>query len=200
MVHDAGVAAPTDGLEIRAFADREAWREWLAAEHARVPGIWIRFPRGGRGESSLTHREALEDAIAFGWIDGQRRRLDDRHWLQRFTPRTVRSRWSVINRRTALALIERGAMQPAGLREVERAQADGRWDAAYEGQARMAVPDDLAAALAARPEARARFDGLDSRNRYAILYRVQDAKRPETRARRIAGFVDMLERGDTIYP
>ena len=195
-----GVTTPTDGLEIRAFADREAWRAWLAAEHRRAPGVWIRFPRGGRGDASVTHAEALEDAIAFGWIDGQRRRLDDHHWLQRFTPRTARSRWSAINRRTALGLIERGAMQPAGLREVERARADGRWDAAYEGQARMAVPDDLAAALAARPGLRARFDALDSRNRYSILYRVQDAKRPATRARRIAGFVDMLERGDTIHP
>lgn len=182
------------------FPSRAAWRAWLAAEHGSARGVWIRFPRGGRGETSVTHPEALEEAIAFGWIDGQRRRLDEEHWLTRFTPRTARSRWSVINRRTAQALIERGAMQPAGLREVERAQADGRWAAAYEGQASIAVPDDLRAALDARPAARERFERLDSRNRYAILYRVGDAKRPETRARRIATFVDMLERGETLYP
>ena len=139
-------------------------------------------------------------AIAHGWIDGTRKRLDERHWLQRFTPRRARSKWSKVNRDKAVELIERGEMTPAGLAEVERAKADGRWDAAYAGQRTATVPDDLERALDESPAARERFAALDSRNRYAILYRIGDAKKPETRARRIAKFVAMLNEGGTIYP
>jgi len=163
-------------------------------------GVWVQFAKAGSGIESVTHDEALEVALCHGWIDGQVRRLDGRYFVQRFTPRRARSRWSKRNREAAVALIAGGAMTPAGLREVERAQADGRWDAAYEGQASASVPDDLAAALAASPDALAFFESLDSQNRYAILYRVQDAKRPDTRARRIEQFVAMCREGRTVHP
>jgi uncharacterized protein YdeI (YjbR/CyaY-like superfamily) len=185
---------------VLSFPSREAWAEWLAAHVSAEEGVWLRLERKGAGPVPLTHAEALEVAIAHGWIDGTRKRLDERHWLQRFTPRRPRSKWSQVNRRKALELIERGAMTPAGMAEVERARADGRWDAAYAGQRTMAVPDDLARELDGNPSAAALFAELDSRNRYAILYRIADAKRPETRARRIAKFVAMLEAGETIYP
>src|SRR5919201_4350186 len=152
------------------------------------------------GIPSVAYPEVLDTALCFGWIDGRRNALDDTYFLQRFTPRRARSRWSRINREKAEALIAAGRMRPAGLAEVERAKADGRWDAAYEGQASIAVPDDLQRELDARPAAKAFYAKLSSQNRYAILYRLQDAKRPETRARRLATFVAMLERGETLYP
>ena len=142
----------------------------------------------------------LETALCFGWIDGRREGLDDTWFLQRFTPRRGRSKWSRINRDTVERLTGEGRMRPAGLVEVERAKADGRWAAAYEGQRSTSVPDDLRRELEARPAAREFFETLTSQNRYAILYRLQDAKRPETRARRLAQFVEMLERGETVYP
>jgi uncharacterized protein YdeI (YjbR/CyaY-like superfamily) len=182
------------------FASADAWEAWLAAEHASSDGIWIRFAKKGSGVASVTYAEALEAALCYGWIDGQSERVDDSWFLQRFTPRRARSPWSRRNRDRALALIEEGRMQPAGLRELERAQDDGRWDAAYEGPATATVPDDLRRALDENPDARDRFATLDSRNRYAILYRVQEAKRPETRARRIATFVAMLAEGKTLHP
>jgi uncharacterized protein YdeI (YjbR/CyaY-like superfamily) len=183
------------------LASRSEWEAWLAAAHDSTPdGVWIEFARKGSGIPSVTHDEALEVALCYGWIDGQTRRGDETHYLQRFLPRRPRSKWSKINRAKAEALIAAGAMQPAGLAEVERARADGRWAAAYDAQSTATVPEDLAAELAARPAARAFFDGLDSRNRYAILHRLQDAKRPETRARRLATFVAMLEAGERIYP
>jgi uncharacterized protein YdeI (YjbR/CyaY-like superfamily) len=183
------------------FASREDWEAWLDASYASTPdGVWIEFARRGSGLASVTHAEALEVALCYGWIDGQVRRGDETHYAQRFLPRRPRSKWSKVNRAKAEALIESGAMRPAGLAEVERARADGRWDAAYDAQSRAAVPDDLAAELAARPAARAFFEALDSRNRYAILHRLQDAKKPETRARRLAKFVAMLEAGERIHP
>ena len=182
------------------FSSRGDWVAWLAENHADAAGVWLRLERKTPGSTALTYPEALEAAIAHGWIDGTRKRLDERHYLQRFTPRRARSKWSKINRDKAVDLIERGEMTPAGVREVERAKADGRWDAAYAGQRTMEVPDDLHAELDRNPVARERFAGLDSRNRYAILYRIGDAKRPETRARRIAKFVAMLNAGETIYP
>lgn len=182
------------------FSSRGDWAAWLAENHADAAGVWLRLERKAPGSTALTYPEALEAAIAHGWIDGTRKRLDERHYLQRFTPRRARSKWSKINRDKAVDLIERGEMTPAGLREVERAKADGRWDAAYAGQRTMEVPEDLRAELDRNPVARERFAGLDSRNRYAILYRIGDAKRPETRARRIAKFVAMLNEGETIYP
>jgi len=182
------------------FPSREAWWAWLSEHHADPVGVWLRLERKRAGSAPLTHPEALEAAIAHGWIDGTRRRLDERHYVQRFTPRRARSKWSRINREKAMELIERGEMTPAGLAEVERARADGRWDAAYAGQRTMEVPDDLRSELERDPAAAAFFAGLDSRNRYSILYRIDDAKRPETRARRIEKFVAMLAAGETLYP
>jgi uncharacterized protein YdeI (YjbR/CyaY-like superfamily) len=191
--------APADAPTI-AFASREDWAAWLEEHHAEPDGLWIRFAKKASGIPSVTYAEALDVALAYGWIDGQTKPVDADWYLQRFTPRRARSRWSKRNRTKALELIERGEMKPSGLAEVERAQADGRWDAAYDSPGTIEEPDDLRAALDASPAARGLFAELDSRNRYAILYRVHDAKRPETRARRIAEFVAMLERGETPYP
>jgi uncharacterized protein YdeI (YjbR/CyaY-like superfamily) len=181
------------------FASRDAWEAWLDAHHEDSDGVWLKIAKKGSGLESVTHPEALETALCFGWIDGRRRALDERHFLQRFTPRRARSRWSKINRDKATELIESGRMRPAGLREVAAARADGRWDAAYEGQRTATVPEDLQRALDADERASAFFATLSSQNRYAILYRVQDAKRPETRARRIERFVAMLREGRAIH-
>jgi uncharacterized protein YdeI (YjbR/CyaY-like superfamily) len=183
-----------DDLPVLGFASRDAWAAWLHAEHTTAPGVWLRFAKKGSGRASVTYVEAVEVALCYGWIDGQTRSLDSEHWLQRFTPRRARSRWSKIT-----ALIAAGAMQPAGLAEVQRAQADGRWDAAYAGPREMTVPDDLRAALEANDAAREFFATLTGANRYAILYRIHDAKRPDTRARRIATFVAMLAAGETLH-
>jgi len=192
---------PADGEPpVVAFPSREAWSAWLAENHGQAAGVWLRLERKGAGPAPLTHPEALEAAIAHGWIDGTRKRLDERHYLQRFTPRRARSKWPRINRDKAMELIERGEMTAAGLAEVERARADGRWDAAYAGQRTMEVPGDFEAELERNPAAAELFAALDSRNRYAILYRISDAKKPETRSRRIAKFVAMLNEGNTIYP
>ena len=182
------------------FPTQSAWAAWLSEHHTDPVGVWLKLERKGASPAPLTHPEALEAAISHGWIDGTRKRLDDRHYIQRFTPRRPRSRWSKINRAKAEELIERGEMAPAGLAEVARARADGRWDAAYDGQRTMAVPDDLRAALDRVPAAAALFAELDSRNRYSILYRVGEAKKAETRARRIEKFVAMLAAGETLYP
>jgi uncharacterized protein YdeI (YjbR/CyaY-like superfamily) len=182
-----------------AFASAAEWEAWLEQNHASADGVWIKMAKKGSGIESVRYPEVLESALCFGWIDGRREALDDRHFLQRFTPRRPRSRWSRINRDTAERLIAEGRMRPAGLAEVERAKEDGRWEAAYEGQKSITVPDDLQRELDARPKAKASFDELSSQNRYAILYRLQDAKRPETRARRLEKFVAMLEAGETIY-
>ena len=189
-----------DELPILEFATPAAWEAWLAREHASAPGVWLKLAKRGSGHASVTYAEALDVALAFGWIDGRKGRFDEAWWLQRFTPRTPTSRWSQVNRAKALALIEAGRMHPAGMREVERAQADGRWDAAYASQRTMDVPADLQAALDADPAAAACFATLDRANRYAVLYRVQDAKRPATRARRIEQFVAMLAAGEKLHP
>jgi uncharacterized protein YdeI (YjbR/CyaY-like superfamily) len=175
------------------------WGEWLDANHAASEGVWIKMAKKNAGVDSVRYPEVLETALCFGWIDGRREALDERYFLQRFTPRRPRSRWSRINRETAERLIVEGRIQPAGLAEVERARGDGRWEAAYEGQRSSSVPDDLQRELDARPKAKAFFAELSSQNRYAILYRLQDAKRPETRARRLAKFVAMLEAGEAIH-
>jgi uncharacterized protein YdeI (YjbR/CyaY-like superfamily) len=183
-----------------AFPSHQDWRAWLEEHHAESAGVWLQIPHKGTGTPGLTYSDALDAALCFGWIDGQKAKADlDGHWLQRFTPRKPRSRWSRINRDRATRLLDEGLMRPAGLREIERAKADGRWDAAYEGQRAATVPDDLRAALAANTAAQAEFDVLDSANRYAILYRIAEAKRPETRARRIAKYVAMLAEGGRIH-
>jgi uncharacterized protein YdeI (YjbR/CyaY-like superfamily) len=186
-------------LPIIGFDSRGAWEAWLEDHHGTPDGVWVKIAKKGSGLPSVTYAEALEVALCFGWIDGQKRAFDERYFLQRFTPRRPRSRWSLNNCRKVEALIASGAMRPAGLREVEAAKADGRWDAAYAGMASAQVPDDLRAALDADPAASAAFDALDAANRYAILYRVGDARRPETRARRIETFVAMLARGERIH-
>jgi uncharacterized protein YdeI (YjbR/CyaY-like superfamily) len=182
-----------------AFSSQQAFREWLAAEHATSDGIWIRFAKKASGIASVDYAEALDVALCFGWIDGQTRSIDDDWYAQRWTPRRKRSPWSKRNRDKAAALIATGQMQTAGLAEIERAKADGRWDRAYDGAKNATVPDDLQAALDANPKAAAFFATLTGSKRYAILYRLQDAKRPETRQRRLETFVAMLERGETLH-
>ncbi len=182
------------------FGSSEEWEAWLAVHHADSPGLWLKIAKKGATDRTISYADALDVALCHGWIDGQKGRFDDDHWLQRFTPRKPGSRWSKINTERASALIEAGRMRPAGLREVERAQADGRWGQAYESQSRITVPEDLARALAANHRARDFFATLDSVNRYAILYRIGTAKRPETRARRIATFVAMLGEHRKIHP
>jgi len=182
-----------------AFQSDAAWEAWLEEHHATSDGLWVKIAKKGSGIPTVAYPEVLETALCFGWIDGQRKALDDRYFLQRFTPRRARSKWSQINREKVEALTKAGRMRPSGVAEVERAKADGRWDAAYGGQATMTVPDDLQAELDARPQAAAFFASLSSQNRYAILFRLHDAKRPETRARRLAKFVAMLEAGETIH-
>jgi uncharacterized protein YdeI (YjbR/CyaY-like superfamily) len=182
------------------FDSATAWERWLAENHRTAPGVRVKIAKKGAGVPSVHYPEVLDIAISYGWIDGVRNAFDGTFFLQRFTPRGPRSRWSQVNRAKALELIESGRMKPAGLREVERARADGRWDDAYEPQSQATVPEDLQQALDANPKAREFFDTLRGQNRYAILYRVRDAKRPETRARRIAQFVEMCARGETIYP
>jgi uncharacterized protein YdeI (YjbR/CyaY-like superfamily) len=190
----------SDSLPVISFKTSAAWESWLRAEHASSPGVWLKIAKKSADAHSVSYAEALAIALCYGWIDGQKGRLDDDYWLQRFTPRTARSRWSLINTDKASALIEAARMQPAGLHEVELARADGRWDAAYQGQRSITVPADLERALAASDAARAFFETISSVNRYAILYRIGDARRPETRARRIAQYVAMLEAGKTLHP
>lgn len=189
-----------DDLPTLTFASQADWETWLEAHHAGSRGVWIKIAKKAAGIPSITHAEALESALCYGWIDGQRVGFDEAYFLQKFTPRRARSGWSRVNREKALELIAAGRMRPGGLREVERAQADGRWDAAYEPQSAITVPDDLQRELDANPDAQAFFNTLDSRNRYAILYRLQTAKRAETRAARLQKFVTMLAQGQKIYP
>ncbi|SRR6266480_1868174 len=181
--------------------DAAAWRVWLGEHHAEPGGVWLVLAKKGTEDpTSLTYDQALEEALCHGWIDGQVRRRDEATYRQRFTPRRRRSSWSKRNTGHAERLFVEGRMHPAGLAEVERAKADGRWDAAYAGPASIEVPLDLAEALAAEPKAQAMFESLDSRNRYAVLHRISSAKRADTRARRIEQFVTMLARGETVYP
>ncbi len=180
--------------------DAVAWRKWLGSHHENSRGVWLVVSKKGTiTPTRLTYDQALEEALSHGWIDGQAQRRDDRSYRLRFTPRRSRSAWSKRNTVIADRLISEGRMHPAGVAEIERAKSDGRWQAAYHGQATIKVPDDLTAALNTQPAAKAMFQILSAPNRYAVLYRIQDAKRPETRARRIEQFVAMLARGETIY-
>lgn len=188
-----------DDLPVELFAGPPELEAWLEENAASSDGLWLKIAKKGAAEPSVTYAEALELALCFGWIDSQKRGFDDQHFLQRFTPRRPRGRWSKINREKCEALIESGAMRPRGLAEVEAAKADGRWDAAYAGAKTAEVPEDLQRELDASPKAAAFFAELDGANRYAILYRLQDAKKPETRERRLDKFVAMLERGEKIH-
>ena len=198
VVTEIVIARPE--LEKLPFASASALRAWLEANHDTSPGIWLMIAKKGSGVEGVTYDEAVDEGLCFGWIDGQKAKHDDRYFLQRFTPRSRRSPWSKINTGRVAMLMTAKKMRPAGMRAVEAAKADGRWDAAYAGQATVVVPDDLRAALDMSPVAAALFAELDSTNRYAILYRVGSGKKPETRARKIAGFVADLERGETPYP
>jgi uncharacterized protein YdeI (YjbR/CyaY-like superfamily) len=190
-----------DDLPELIVEDAAAWSAWLADRHSTSAGVWLVLAkRGGQPPTRLTYQEALEEALCYGWIDGQVRRRDADSYRQRFTPRRKRSAWSKRNVELAERLIGEGRMKPSGAAAVEQARSDGRWQAAYAGSSTIEVPDDLAAALAADPKAAAMFALLTSRNRYAILYRLATAKRPETRSRRLSEFVEMLARGETIYP
>jgi uncharacterized protein YdeI (YjbR/CyaY-like superfamily) len=181
--------------------DAAAWAAWLARRHATSDGVWLALAKqGGDTPTRLKYQEALEEALCYGWIDGQVRRHDADSYRQRFTPRRKRSSWSRRNVDLAERLIREGRMKPAGKAAVEQARSDGRWQAAYAGPATIEIPDDLAEALAAEPKAAAMFDRLTGQNRYAILYRLATAKRSDTRARRLTKFVEMLARGETIHP
>jgi uncharacterized protein YdeI (YjbR/CyaY-like superfamily) len=189
-------APPGEVLQFPGSADFEAW---LDVNHEDHPGIWLMIAKKGATVPSITYVEAIEAALCFGWIDAQKARHDDQHWLQRFTPRAARSRWSEINRTRAEELMASGRMRPAGLREVERARADGRWEAAYKGQRTASIPDELQRELDRDQVAAAAFAALDARDRYSIIWRIDDAKRPETRQRRITTYLDMLRRGDRLH-
>lgn len=178
------------------FEDATAWEAWLAEHHATQPGVWLRYARAASSQTSVAHTGALDVALCYGWIDGQARGLDAETWLQKFTPRGKRSLWSKRNRERVERLSESGAMRPSGLAAVEAAKADGRWDRAYDSPATATVPDDLQAALDGNPRAAEQFASLRRSARFALLYRIQTAARPETRAGRIETFVGKLERGD----
>jgi len=187
-------------LLVLAFRSAVEWEDWLEAEHERSAGVWLKIAKRNAAIPTVSYVEALDAALCFGWIDGQKRALDEDYWLQRFTPRKPGSRWSKINTEKAGALIAAGLMRQAGLREVELAKSDGRWDQAYSGQRTITVPDDLRAALDASPLAAEFFETISSVNRYAILYRIGTVKRPETRARKIAHYVQMLAERKTLHP
>jgi uncharacterized protein YdeI (YjbR/CyaY-like superfamily) len=188
-----------DGRPILPFASLEEWEAWLDWEHGTSDGIWIKLAKKGSGVPSIVFAEALESALCYGWIDSQAASLDDRFYLQRFTPRRARSKWSRINRDKIAELTKQGRMKPAGLEQVKLAKADGRWAAAYSSPANAKVPDDLQQALDASPKAAEFFATLNKSNRYAIIYQLEDAKKPETRIRRLDKFIGMLERGEKLY-
>jgi uncharacterized protein YdeI (YjbR/CyaY-like superfamily) len=190
---------PADGDPILPFATPEAFDRWLAKNHAKATVIWVKHAKKGSGEPSITWTEAVDVVLCYGWIDGQSRSLDDRYFLQRYTLRRRTSVWSKLNRERVARLIAEERMRPAGLAEVERAKADGRWDAAYDSPKTAVVPADLATALARNARAKAAFAALDATNRYAILHRLMTAKQAATRARRITTFVTMLAAGETLH-
>jgi uncharacterized protein YdeI (YjbR/CyaY-like superfamily) len=181
------------------FKNAKAFETWLKKHHASSDGLWLKIAKRGADEPSVTYPEAVEIALCWGWIDGQKKSLDDQHFLQRFTPRRARSVWSKINVDKVAALIEAGRMQAPGYAQVEAAKADGRWAQAYDGARTSVVPEDLLAALEAEPKAKAFFATINAANRYAILWRIQTAVKPETRAKRIAQLVEMLARGETLH-
>lgn len=182
------------------FERQPDWTAWLNKNHTSSPGVWLQLAKKGAEVTSVSYDEAVEIALCFGWIDGQKQAHSDQFWLQKFTRRSAKSIWSKINRDKALALIKAKKMKPAGLKEVERAKLDGRWDAAYDSSSKATVPCDFQSALDGNARAKAFFGTLDSRNRYAVLFRIQTAKKAETRAKRISQFVLMLERHEKVHP
>ena len=186
-------------LPVLPFANKKKWADWLAKQHDQSMGVWLKLSKKDSGIPSITYEEALDAALCYGWIDGQKKGFDDQYWLQKFTPRGPKSIWSKINTEKAERLIASGEMKSAGLKAVEAAKKDGRWDAAYEGQKTITVPEDFQAALDKNKKAKTFFATLNGVNRYAVLFRIHNAKKPETRAKRIQQFVEMLERGEKIH-
>ncbi len=189
-----------DNLPVFSFATQQDWEAWLEEHHADARGIWLKIAKKETGIPSVSYPEALESALCYGWIDGQKASHDEQYWLQKFTPRSPKSIWSKVNCEKATALAASGRMRPAGMRQVELAQADGRWEAAYDSQSKSTIPDDFQRELDANPQAKAFFQTLNSVNHYAILFRIQTAKKPETRAARIKTFIDMLAKQQKLYP
>ena len=181
------------------FANKKKWADWLARQHDKFTGVWLKFAKKGTGIPSVTYEEALDVALCYGWIDGQKKGFDDQYWLQKFTPRGPKSIWSKINTGKAEKLIASDEMKPAGLKAIEAAKQDGRWDAAYEGQKNISVPEDFLSALEKNKKAKVFFATLRGANRYAFLFRIQTAKKAETREKRIRQFVKMLEKGETLH-
>lgn len=188
-----------DGKPIVEFARKSTWMAWLKSNHDKSSGVWVRLAKKGSDLKSVSRVDALDVALCYGWIDGMAKSEGDSTWLQKFTPRTKRSIWSKKNRENVQRLIDGGEMQPPGMAEIERAKSDGRWDAAYDSPRTIEVPEDLRKALETNKKARKCFENLDSRNRYAILFRIHNAKRAETRAKRVRQFVEMLDRGEKIH-
>jgi uncharacterized protein YdeI (YjbR/CyaY-like superfamily) len=182
------------------FATQSEWDAWLQAHGSASSGVWLRLAKKSAEQATVTYAEAVEVALCHGWIDGRKQSEGEHHWLQRFTPRTARSIWSKINKAKAEALISAKRMRPAGLAAIEKAKRDGRWDAAYASARTSTVPDDLQQALDACPKAKAFFETLNGQNRYAILFRIQNVKKAETRAKKIARFIDMLSEGEKLHP
>lgn len=182
------------------FESKKKWADWLAKQHNGSAGVWLKLAKKNSGIPSVTYEEALDVALCYGWIDGQKKGFDDKYWLQKFTPRGPKSIWSKINTKKAERLIASGEMKPAGLKAIEAARQDGRWEAAYSSQKNISVPEDFQTALDSNKQAKAFFATLNSVNRYAILFRIQTAKKAETRVRRIQQFIEMLERGEKLYP
>ena len=182
------------------FASKKKWADWLAKQHDKSAGVWLKIAKKDSEIPSVTYDEALDVALCYGWIDGQKKGFDDKYWLQKFTPRGSKSIWSKINTEKVERLIARGEMKPAGLKVIELAKQDGRWEAAYASQKNISVPEDFQAALDNNNKAKAFFTTLNSVNRYAILFRIHNVKKPETRVKRIQQFVEMLERNEKIYP
>jgi uncharacterized protein YdeI (YjbR/CyaY-like superfamily) len=189
-----------NGLPILPFPSQRKWEVWLDEHHLTSKGLWLKIARKDSGVDSVNYAEALDVALCYGWIDGQKGALDDAFWLQKFSPRGPRSKWSKINVDKALALIEAKRMKPAGLAAIEQARSDGRWEQAYDSQSKATVPEDLQKELDKNPKAAEFFATLNSVNRYAVLYRIHEAIKPETRARRIEKFIGMLERGEKVHP
>ena len=196
----SGATADTNTASPLLFEDQQTWFSWLRKNHATSSGVWLRIAKKGANVRSVSYLQAVDAALCFGWIDGQKKSDDERYWLQRFTPRSEKSIWSKINREKAIRLIELGQMNAAGLREVERAKRDGRWDGAYDSPSCATIPVDFQAVLNKIPRAKAFFASLDSRNRYAVPFRIQTAKKSETRAKRIKQFAEMLSQHEKIYP
>jgi uncharacterized protein YdeI (YjbR/CyaY-like superfamily) len=191
---------PAPDLPIRLFKDEQAWAEWLEKHHRSSTGIWLRLAKKGSALRSISYAEALDCALGYGWIDGQKKPESNDTWLQKFVPRSSRSIWSKINRENAVKLIASGRIKAAGLMAIERAKKTGRWETAYDSPSRATVPPDFQRALEATPSARMFFESLESRNRYAILFRIQTVKKAETRARKIEQFIAMLERREKFHP